>query len=620
MRHYSLFGRYGQTAGRGRRAAAATALAGFGAFAGLVPAQTAQASEWYRPLVFHPASEIYGSAPAGQAREQQFTLVNSGLTFAGRLTFTITGPGASGFTLSRNRCSGMSLPPGGSCSGVIRFLPDQAALYRAGLTARGRSLFGLGKITARLPLSGTGTAAVSHLVFTPATHDYGKVPAGESATETFTLSNDGTAAADAATITMTGDTAAFLTTADTCNGQDLAPGQHCTLTIEFQPAAATGYTAQVDAAAAADHATLPLTGTGTAAQAQSILAGGNHNCAVKTDHTLWCWGNNFSGQLGDGTTTNSPVPVQVSGHTADWATVTAGGDGTCAVKTDHTLWCWGLNFAGQLGDGTTTNSPVPVQVSGHATDWATVTAGQDYTCAEKTGGTVWCWGVNSSGQLGDGTTTDSPVPVQVSGHAADWATVTAGGDHTCAEKTGGTVWCWGDNGNGELGDGTTTNSPVPVQVSGHATDWATVTAGQGYTCAEKAGGTVWCWGVNSSGQLGDGTTTDSPVPVQVSGHAADWATVTTNWAHTCAIKTDHTMWCWGDNGFGQLGDGTTTNSAVPVQVNGHTTDWATVSDGLGHTCAEKTDGTVWCWGWNIDGQLGDGTTTSSLVPVQVSGM
>jgi hypothetical protein len=517
MRHYSLFGRYGHSAGPGRRAAAAAALAGFWAFAGLVPAQTAQASEWYRPLVFHPASEIYGSAPAGQARERQFTLVNSGLTFAGRLTFTITGPGASGFTLSRNRCAGVSLPPGGSCSGIVRFLPDQAAQYRAGLTVRGRSPFGLGKITATLPLSGTGTAAVSHLGFNPAAHDYGKVPAGESATETFTLSNNGTAAADATTITMTGDTAAFPATADTCKGQDLAPGQHCTLTIEFQPAAATGYTAQVDAAAAADHATLPLTGTGTAAQAQSVLAGGNHNCAVKTDHTLWCWGNNFSGQLGDGTTTNSPVPVQVSGHATDWATVTGGGDGTCAVKTDHTLWCWGLNFAGQLGDGTTTNSPVPVQVSGHATDWATVTAGQDYTCAEKTGRTVWCWGINSSGQLGDGTTADSPVPVQVSGHATDWATVTANWARTCAIKTGHTMWCWGDNGFGQLGDGTTTNRPVPVQVSGHTPDWATVSDGLGHTCAEKTEGTVWCWGWNIDGQLGDGTTTDSPVPVQVSG-------------------------------------------------------------------------------------------------------
>jgi len=220
------------------------------------------------------------------------------------------------------------------------------------------------KITATLPLSGTGTAAVSHLVFTPATYDYGKVPAGESATKMFTLSNDGTAAADAATITTTGDTAAFPTAADTCNGQDLAPGQHCILTIEFQPAAATGYTAQVDAAATADHATLPLTGTGTAAQAQSVLAGGNHNCAVKTDHTLWCWGNNFSGQLGDGTTTNNPVPVQVSGHTTDWATVSPGQGYTCAVKTDHTLWCWGWNPDGQLGNGSTAGSPVPVHVSG----------------------------------------------------------------------------------------------------------------------------------------------------------------------------------------------------------------------------------------------------------------
>jgi alpha-tubulin suppressor-like RCC1 family protein len=481
MRHFSLFGRHGRTAGRGRRAAAAAALAGFGAFAGLLPAQTAQASEWHRPLMFRPASEIYGNVPTGQVREL------------------------------------------------------------------------------------SGIAAVSHLVFTPASYDYGEVPAGEGA---------------------------------------------------------TGYTAQVDAAAAADHATLPLTGTGTGttAQAQSVLAGGNHNCAVKTDHTLWCWGNNFSGQLGDGTTTNSPVPVQVSGHSTDWVTVSPGGDDTCAVKTDHTLWCWGLNYAGQLGDGTTTNSPVPVQVSGHSTDWATVSPGQGYTCAVKTGGTVWCWGVNGSGQLGDGTTTDSQAPVQVSGHTADWASVTAGGAHTCAEKTDRTVWCWGVNGNGELGNGATTNSPVPVQVSGHTADWASVTAGQDYTCAEKTGGTVWCWGVNGLGQLGDGTTTDSPVPVQVGGHTADWASVTAGWAHTCAIKTDHTLWCWGDNGFGQLGDGTTTASPVQVQVSGHTADWATVSDGLSHTCAEKTDGTVWCWGWNIDGQLGDGTTTNSSVPVQVSGI
>ena len=130
---------------------------------------------------------------------------------------------------------------------------------------------------------------------------------------------------------------------------------------------------------------------------------------------------------------------------------------------------------------------------------------------------------------------------------------------------------------------------------------------------------MWCWGLNSSGQLGNGSTTDSPIPVQVTVTPPTGPPSPPR-AHTCAITTDHTMWCWGDNGFGQLGDATTTNSSVPVQVSGHATDWAAVSDGLGHTCAGKTEGTVWCWGWNIDGQLGDGTTTDSLVPVQVSGM
>ena len=420
MRHYSLFGRYGHPAGPGRRAAAAAALAGFGAFAGLVPAQTAQASEWYRPLVFHPASEIYGSAPAGQARERQFTLVNSGLTFADRLTFTITGPGASGFTLSRNRCAGVSLPPGGSCSGAVRFVPDQAAQYRAGLKVRGRSPFGLGKITATLPLSGTGTAAVSRLVFNPATHDYGKVPAGESATETFTLSNNGTAAADATTITMTGDTAAFPATADTCKGQDLAPGQHCTLTIEFQPAAATGYTAQVDAAAAADHATLPL------ARSRFRSAGtpptGPPSPPARTTRAR----KRPAAPCGAGESTAPASSATAPPPTARSRSRSAGTPptgppspptGLTRARSRPITPCGAgrPRPLGQLGDGTTTNSPVPVQVSGHTPDWATVSDGLGHTCAEKTEGTVWCWGWNIDGQLGDGTTTDSLVPVQVSG-------------------------------------------------------------------------------------------------------------------------------------------------------------------------------------------------------------
>jgi alpha-tubulin suppressor-like RCC1 family protein len=464
MRHYSLFARSGQIAGRGwRRAAVAAVLAALGMFAGVVPAQ---AGGWHSGLVFHPARVVYGSAAAGQARDRRFILVNSGRAFTGRLTFTITGPGAGGFTLRRNQCAGVSLPPGQSCSGVVQFAPRHASQYRAQLTARATRGTRPGTVTAALPLTGTGTAAT--------------------------------------------------------------------------------------------------------AQVQSVSAGGYHTCAVKTDHTLWCWGGDGYGQLGDGTTAGSLVPVQVSGHATDWAAVSAGFQHACAVKTDHSLWCWGWNDAGQLGDGTTTvqPNPVPVQVSGHATGWAAVSAGYQHTCAVKTDGTLWCWGENTYGQLGDGTPGDSLVPVQVSGHATDWAAVSAGLLHTCAVKTDHSLWCWGYNGYGELGNGATTDSLVPVQVSGHATNWAAVTAGQYHTCAVKTDHTLWCWGENGYGTLGDGSTTSSPVPVQVSGHATDWAAVTAGDDDTCAVKTDHTLWCWGVNLYGELGDGSTTSSPVPVQVSG----------------------------------------------------
>ena len=202
----------------------------------------------------------------------------------------------------------------------------------------------------------------------------------------------------------------------------------------------------------------------------AVSAGGDHTCAVKTDHTLWCWGNNDSGELGDGgTTTDSAVPVQEHTHASDWAAVSAGGDHTCAVKTDHTLWCWGNNDSGELGDGTTTSSAMPVQEHSHASDWAgvsaAVNAGEDYTCAVKTDHTLWCWGYNARGELGDGTTTDSAVPVREHSHASDWAAVSARGDHTCTVKTDHTLWCWGDNGTGELGIGVAGYFTTPVQVT-----------------------------------------------------------------------------------------------------------------------------------------------------------
>lgn len=211
--------------------------------------------------------------------------------------------------------------------------------------------------------------------------------------------------------------------------------------------------------------------------------------------------------------------------------------------------------------------------------------------------------------------------------------VSAGDGHTCAVSTGHTVWCWGYNRYSQLGDGTTTASAGPVQEHSHTHDWAAVSVGAGHTCAVKANRTLWCWGNNYSGQLGNGTHADSAVPVQENTHARDWAAVSTGgmilrppmdaeWIgdYTCAVKTSHTPWFWGYNGYGQFGTGNAGGSTTPVQEATHASDWATVSVGTLHTCAAKTTHSVWCWGYNPNGQVGPGAGSDTMLPVKVPGI
>ncbi|WP_295394559.1 RCC1 domain-containing protein [uncultured Thiodictyon sp.] len=372
-----------------------------------------------------------------------------------------------------------------------------------------------------------------------------------------------------------------------------------------------------------------------------VSAGVEDTCALTTDGTAACWGLNDYGQLGNGTNTNSSVPVAVdrsgvlNGKTI--AQVSTGDYHTCALATDGTAACWGYNWYGQLGNGTNTDSWVPVAVdrSGvlNGKTLTQVSAGRLHTCALATDGTAACWGYNWNGQLGNGTNTYSSVPVAVdrSGvlNGKTIAQVSAGTAHTCALATDGTAACWGDNWNGQLGNGTNTNSWVPVAVdrSGvlNGKTIAQVSAGASYTCALATDGTAACWGYNGYGQLGNGTTSDSWVPVAVdrSGvlNGKTIAQVSPGIYYTCALATDGTAACWGYNLHGELGNGTNINSSVPVAVdrsgvlNGKTI--AQVSAGGWHTCALATDGTAACWGANSSGQLGDGTNNSSSVPVAV---
>lgn len=334
---------------------------------------------------------------------------------------------------------------------------------------------------------------------------------------------------------------------------------------------------------------------------------------------LYSWGSNNKGQLGDGTIVNKSSPVQV-GALINWLQISSGSSSgsyhVASVKTDGTLWTWGYNDAGQLGDGTVINKSSPVQV-GSLTSWHQISAGQKHTASVKADGTLWAWGFGQGGRLGTGNVISRSSPVQV-GALSNWYQVSAG-RHTAAIKTDGTLWTWGSNDYGQLGLNISyiqyRSSPVQV---GALTTWALVSASSSHTAAVKTDGTLWTWGRGTNGRLGTGNILNRSSPVQV-GALTNWSKVSTGNDFTVSVKTDGTMWAWGRNIDGRVGDNTTVDRSSPVQVGALTT-WSLVAAGGAHCAAVKTDGTLWSWGSNGNGRLGDGTVNSKSSPVQVGAL
>jgi alpha-tubulin suppressor-like RCC1 family protein len=401
----------------------------------------------------------------------------------------------------------------------------------------------------------------------------------------------------------------------------------------------------------------------TTTRATAIAAGREHTCVITSSGGVDCWGYNDAGQLGDGSTTNSSTPVEVkgvggSGTLSSVAAIAAGNRYTCALTSGGGVDCWGFNFYGDLGDGTVWNSWTPMPVKGVGglgtlSGVVAIAAGTEDTCALTSDGGVDCWGVNFEGDLGDGSSVNSSTPVEVkgvggSGTLSGVKAIAVGDGPTCALMSASGVDCWGLNDFGQLGDGSFSGpetctaisrpcSRTPAVVkgvggSGTLSGVAAIAAEGEYTCALMSDGEADCWGYNDAGQLGDGSTANSSTPAEVkdvggsgplsgvkaiaAGHYGD------DPEHTCAVMSGGGVDCWGGNDAGQLGDGNTTESSTPVEVkgvggSGTLSGVEAIAAGDNQTCALTSGGGVDCWGGNDVGQLGDGSTVESSTPVVV---
>ena len=348
-----------------------------------------------------------------------------------------------------------------------------------------------------------------------------------------------------------------------------------------------------------------------------------YDSTINQQCVIFTFGQNNLGNLGDGTTCSRSSPVSVVGGFTDWCQVSAGTVHVAAVRKNGTLWAWGCNAAGQIGDGTIVSKSSPVSVVGGFTDWCQVSAGCVHTAAIRTNGTLWTWGVGSV--LGDNTIVAKSSPVSVVGGFTDWCQVSAGRYHSAAVRANGTLWTWGCNNYGQLGHGTATtcSRSSPVSVVGGFTDWCQVSSGVVHVAAIRSNGTLWTWGNNLYGKLGHSTATtcSRSSPVSVVGGFTDWCWVSASYNHSAAIRTNGTLWTWGSNSCGQLGDNSsaTASKSSPVSVVGGFTDWCQVSVGRSRTAAIRTNGTLWTWGDNCCGILGDNTVANKSSPVSVVG-
>jgi len=430
-------------------------------------------------------------------------------------------------------------------------------------------------------------------------------------------------------VTATGAVAASATTTWVASSSNpAAPGAAVTFSTVVFPGgdgAPTGlmwFTRNINAVFAT--ATLDPYAVGSV---RTMATGAHHGCAVNAPNTVLCWGRNDRGQVGNSSSSDTTTPTRVDGAAEAIAAVTAGAFHSCALTALGGVKCWGANDHGQLGNGLTADNSSATDVMGLTSGVVAISAGDFHTCALTAGGSVMCWGRNDDGQLGDATTTDSHWPVTVTRLVAGVGSISAGGRHSCAVTVGGAAKCWGRNDHDQLGHGAGPSSPVAVDVAGLTAGVSAISAGGDSTCAVVSGGAK-CWGDGAAGQLGNGTLATQSSPVDVTNLTSGVATISVGSTHACAVTTAGAALCWGRNTAGELGNGTTSNSSVPVGVSGLGSGIASISvgssyDGAGngaeHGCAQWLSGMAACWGSNQFGQIGNNSHVDANHAVVLGG-
>jgi alpha-tubulin suppressor-like RCC1 family protein len=333
----------------------------------------------------------------------------------------------------------------------------------------------------------------------------------------------------------------------------------------------------------------------------------------------YAWGSNASGRLGDDTTTSRLSPVTVVGGITNWSQLSSGGDHSLGLTSTGVAYAWGLNTSGQLGDNTTSSRLSPVTVVGGITNWSQVSAGDIHSLGVTSTGIAYAWGSNDSGRLGDTTATTRSSPVTVVGGITNWTQLSAGGNHSLGVTSTGIAYAWGRNNVGQLGRNNTLNSASPVTVVGGITNWTQLSAGTYHSLGITTTGVAYAWGSNGSGRLGDNTTSSRSSPVTVVGGITTWSQLSSGGSHSLGLTSTGIAYAWGINSSGQLGTNNTSSRSSPVTVVGGITNWSRLSAGDNHSLGVTGTGIAYGWGNNVSGRLGDNTSTTRSSPVTVVG-